>query len=205
MAYISHCILDTLIVWTEPDGTDYALSFQDIEGCGEVWEFIGDVQRHLQDKGVSRLQASISGLAQLITVLLSPALSAEEEAGTSEPFGSSSMHTFPAGTMNPLSIGPKLPMPALGNMHECERVIKQINRQPHGKEKLFDLLMGNVSAHSFRSFFPITRAMMLTGLQDYVKHLIDVMKQAEDLEDIKELHACCCCMQTIRKSTAIQL
>ncbi|KAF8504224.1 component of IIS longevity pathway SMK-1-domain-containing protein [Gautieria morchelliformis] len=141
---------DTLIVWTEPDGTDYALSFQDIEGCGEVWEFIGEVQRHLQDK-------------------------AEEEAGTSETVGSSSMHTFPAGTMHPLSIGPKLPMPALGNMHDCERVIKQINRQPHGKEKLFDLLMAN----------------------DYVKHLIDVMKQAEDLEDIKELHACCSCMQTI--------
>lgn len=39
-------------------------------------------------------------------------------------------------------------------------------------------------------------------LQDYVKQLIDVMKQAEDLEDIKELHACCSCMQTIRKPAA---
>ena len=39
--------LDTLIVWTEPDGADYALSFQDAEGCGEVWNFIIDVQRHL--------------------------------------------------------------------------------------------------------------------------------------------------------------
>lgn len=35
-----------------------------------------------------------------------------------------------------------------------------------------------------------------------MKHIIDVMKQAEDLEDIKELHACCSCMQTIRKDTA---
>lgn len=40
-------------------------------------------------------------------------------------------------------------MPALGNMHECERVIKQINRQPHGKEKLFDLLMAHVSDRFF--------------------------------------------------------
>ncbi|TDL29640.1 DUF625-domain-containing protein [Rickenella mellea] len=38
---------ETLIVWTEPDGTDYALSFQDIEGCSEVWDFIVEVQRHL--------------------------------------------------------------------------------------------------------------------------------------------------------------
>jgi protein phosphatase-4 regulatory subunit 3 len=38
---------DTLIVWTEPDGSDYALSFQDADGCGEVWNFIIDIQRHL--------------------------------------------------------------------------------------------------------------------------------------------------------------
>lgn len=38
---------DTLIVWTEPDGTDFALSFQDVEGCAEVWDFIVEVQRHL--------------------------------------------------------------------------------------------------------------------------------------------------------------
>jgi len=38
---------DSLIVWTEPDGADYALSFQDAEGCAEVWNFIIEVQRHL--------------------------------------------------------------------------------------------------------------------------------------------------------------
>ena len=35
---------DTLIVWTEPDGVDYALSFQDPEGCMELWNFILEVQ-----------------------------------------------------------------------------------------------------------------------------------------------------------------
>ncbi|KIM46489.1 hypothetical protein M413DRAFT_441578 [Hebeloma cylindrosporum] len=38
---------ETLIVWTEPDGVDYALSFQDPEGCLEVWNFIQEVQRHM--------------------------------------------------------------------------------------------------------------------------------------------------------------
>ncbi|KAJ7771100.1 component of IIS longevity pathway SMK-1-domain-containing protein [Mycena maculata] len=38
---------ETLIVWTEPNGADYALSFQDPEGCSEVWNFIVDVQQHL--------------------------------------------------------------------------------------------------------------------------------------------------------------
>ncbi|KAJ7098713.1 component of IIS longevity pathway SMK-1-domain-containing protein [Mycena belliarum] len=39
---------ETLIVWTEPNGADYALSFQDPEGCSEVWNFILDVQNHLR-------------------------------------------------------------------------------------------------------------------------------------------------------------
>lgn len=42
---------ETLIVWTEPDGTDFALSFQDIEGCSEVWDFICEVQKHLVNRG----------------------------------------------------------------------------------------------------------------------------------------------------------
>ncbi len=42
--------LETLIVWTEPDGTDYALSFQDVEGCGEIVDFIIEVQRHFRGK-----------------------------------------------------------------------------------------------------------------------------------------------------------
>ncbi|KAK7205634.1 component of IIS longevity pathway SMK-1-domain-containing protein [Myxozyma melibiosi] len=38
---------DTLIVWTDPDETDLALSFQESDGCTAVWEFITDVQRNL--------------------------------------------------------------------------------------------------------------------------------------------------------------
>jgi protein phosphatase-4 regulatory subunit 3 len=29
--------LETLIVWTEPHGTDMALSFQEPEGCAAIW------------------------------------------------------------------------------------------------------------------------------------------------------------------------
>lgn len=46
-------VSDTLIVWTEPDGTDYALSFQDVEGCAEIWDFIVEVQRHFRGKSSS--------------------------------------------------------------------------------------------------------------------------------------------------------
>lgn len=41
---------DTLIVWTDPSGVDMALSFQEAEGCGAVWNMISDVQQRLPDR-----------------------------------------------------------------------------------------------------------------------------------------------------------
>lgn len=38
---------ETLIVWTESNGVDMALSFQEPEGCALVWEFVNDVQTRL--------------------------------------------------------------------------------------------------------------------------------------------------------------
>lgn len=41
---------DTLIVWTEPlTNLDIALSFQDADGCDDIWQFICEVQRHLNN------------------------------------------------------------------------------------------------------------------------------------------------------------
>jgi protein phosphatase-4 regulatory subunit 3 len=40
-------VVDTLIVWTDIDGTDLALSFQDLQGCNDIWEHLGDVQKRL--------------------------------------------------------------------------------------------------------------------------------------------------------------
>ncbi|KAL9108970.1 MAG: hypothetical protein Q9227_006366 [Pyrenula ochraceoflavens] len=36
---------DTLIVWTEKDGVDMALSFQEAEGCASIWQFVHQVQK----------------------------------------------------------------------------------------------------------------------------------------------------------------
>lgn len=38
---------DTLIVWTETNGIDMALSFQEAEGCTATWEFLTQSQRRL--------------------------------------------------------------------------------------------------------------------------------------------------------------
>ncbi|KAF2638493.1 DUF625-domain-containing protein [Massarina eburnea CBS 473.64] len=48
---------DTLIVWTEQNGTDMALSFQEPEGCASIWDFVNEMQSRLQrlahDDGLS--------------------------------------------------------------------------------------------------------------------------------------------------------
>ncbi|OAL26495.1 hypothetical protein AYO20_10064 [Fonsecaea nubica] len=47
---------DTLIVWTETNGTDMALSFQEAEGCAVIWDFVHQVQQQLltlPDDGLS--------------------------------------------------------------------------------------------------------------------------------------------------------
>ena len=33
----AHTSVDTLIVWTEQNGADMALSFQEAEGCAAIW------------------------------------------------------------------------------------------------------------------------------------------------------------------------
>lgn len=42
---------DTLIVWTETNGVDMALSFQEAEGCASIWEFVSEVQGRLAALG----------------------------------------------------------------------------------------------------------------------------------------------------------
>jgi protein phosphatase-4 regulatory subunit 3 len=47
---------ETLIVWTEANGTDMALSFQEPEGCAGIWDFVNEAQSRLQlaqDDGMS--------------------------------------------------------------------------------------------------------------------------------------------------------
>ncbi|KAJ5619198.1 hypothetical protein N7510_003182 [Penicillium lagena] len=44
---MTHHATETLIVWTEQNGTDMALSFQEAEGCAVIWDFVNTVQQHL--------------------------------------------------------------------------------------------------------------------------------------------------------------
>ncbi|KAJ7167672.1 component of IIS longevity pathway SMK-1-domain-containing protein [Mycena filopes] len=103
---------ETLIVWTEPNGADYALSFQDPEGCSEVWNFICDVQQHLTGSDEHALISS------------SPTIGPE-----------------PLASGNLQQRGSFLPPPQLGNILDIERTIKGLSRQAQMKERLCEFIM----------------------------------------------------------------
>ncbi|KAF9478406.1 DUF625-domain-containing protein [Pholiota conissans] len=137
---------DTLIVWTEPDGVDYALSFQDPDGCMEVWNFIIEVQRHMNS-------------------------SEDQTAVSSSPLLGPETSVTAAGIIR---LG-RLPTPQLGIISEIERAIKALARTQNVKEKICEYIQA----------------------EDYIKSLIKVMGDAEDLESLENLHALCSLMQTI--------
>ncbi|KNZ76043.1 hypothetical protein J132_00318 [Termitomyces sp. J132] len=103
---------DTLIVWTEPNGVDYALSFQDPEGCAEVWNFICDVQRHMHATD------SLSSLSS------SPHIGPDPPSVTT------------AGIIR----SGHLPRPELGIIVEIERAVKTLARTQNFKERICEYI-----------------------------------------------------------------
>lgn len=102
---------DTLIVWTEPDGVDYALSFQDPDGCSEVWQFILEVQRHMNSTD------ALSGVSS------SPILGPDTSVTTASILRSG-----------------HLPQPNLGIISEIERAIKALTRTAMMKERICEYI-----------------------------------------------------------------
>ncbi|KAG6861854.1 hypothetical protein C0995_011151 [Termitomyces sp. Mi166 len=103
---------DTLIVWTEPNGVDYALSFQDPEGCAEVWSFICDVQRHMHASD------NLSSLSS------SPHIGPDPPSVTT------------AGIIR----SGHLPRPELGIIGDIERAVKTLSRTQNFKERICEYI-----------------------------------------------------------------
>ncbi|KAF8339200.1 component of IIS longevity pathway SMK-1-domain-containing protein [Cantharellus anzutake] len=139
---------ETLIVWTEPDGTDWALSFQDVEGCTEIWDFIIEVQRHFRGKN------------------------GDDSSSSPLPPGASSQSRL---TVASIVASGRLPDPALGIIGDIDTAIKVIAKTIHGRERISEYIL----------------------TEDYIKQLMDVMEQAEDLESLGDLHALYGIMHTI--------
>ncbi|WVR03282.1 hypothetical protein IAU60_000273 [Kwoniella sp. DSM 27419] len=147
---------DTLVVWTEPaTGLDIALSFQDPEGCEDIWQFICEVQRHLMN--------------------MSADADATQIPSSSSPIGGSPVLGPASSQMQMMDPGAAWQVPTLANVRDQEMFIRMQAKSQTGRERAVEHILK----------------------EDYIKHLINVLEQAEDLESIEDLHALCSLMQTI--------
>lgn len=102
----------TLIVWKELDGKDVALSFQEADGCDEIWTFLNDVRRALT-----------------LTCVLKPS--------STELSNNQVDHFFPDDGVEQDTSSPIcLPVPELRNLAEIEALILKANQTVFGKESL---------------------------------------------------------------------
>lgn len=139
---------DTLIVWTEPDGTDYALSFQDMEGCSEIWDFIVEVQRHFRGKGASLTTLLISKCrVERSHTLTHARVSPYQHPGQTDPnssFSSGSGDSQSRLTVASIIASGRLPEPALGIISDLDTAIKAIAKTIHGRERICEYILNEV-------------------------------------------------------------
>ncbi|EPQ30255.1 uncharacterized protein PFL1_02371 [Pseudozyma flocculosa PF-1] len=153
---------ETLVVWTEPGGADMALSFQEPEGCNEVWEFLTEVQKHF-----ARLAEEALSDSPPTTPNQQPMTGALGVSGSG--FGMDSFVSHDGSFVG-------LPDPELGNLDAIEMTLKDAaTRSPFMREKVAIWLLR----------------------EHYIKKLIPVFEDAEELEALPSLHLLCLIMQTI--------
>ncbi|KAJ3107197.1 Platinum sensitivity protein [Phlyctochytrium planicorne] len=112
---IYHRQQSTLIVWTEQNGLDLALSFQEAEGCNELWNIIADVQKKL---------VAVNGVADVDQI---PIAAEEDPAMVSDDFRQIGSFTLPA--------------PTIKNLAEIEQSLMVSSRSLYVKEQFAQLIV----------------------------------------------------------------
>ncbi|KAJ1032654.1 hypothetical protein NDA16_000677 [Ustilago loliicola] len=129
---------DTLVVWTEPTGVDMALSFQEAEGCNEVWEFLTEVQKHFMSLAEEALTDS-------------PPTTPNPHSPTGI-LGMSASSSGLEPLLNIMGDYKGLPEPSLANLEKIDAMLKETTaRGPMMREKLTTWLM---EAHYIRKLVP---------------------------------------------------
>ena len=92
----------------------------------------------------------------------------------------------------------RLPQPQMGIIGEIDTAIKALARTVIVKERVCEYIQNEVRGEVIGRTRPCQLSSLSTSSQEYIKALIDVFHQAEDLESLLDLHALFGCMQTIR-------
>ncbi|EST06248.1 protein of unknown function DUF625 [Kalmanozyma brasiliensis GHG001] len=158
---------DTLVVWTEPTGVDMALSFQEAEGCNEVWEFLTEVQKHFM------------GLAEE-ALTDSPPTTPNPHSPTGV-LGMSASASSQEPLLNILGEYKGLPEPSLANLEKIDAIVKDTTaRGPLLREKLTAWLM---ESHYIRKLVPFFHTVEELEALDSLHMLCTVMQTILLLND----------------------
>lgn len=184
-------------MWTEPTGTDMALSFQEAEGCSAIW-YDGYTSRDIDEAGlscvltanficrefVSQVQAQLVSVAGPGMSALSSPSDAARGAIRAVSIGHSTLTVFPpTRTDEALSDDAlesnfahlALPPPGLGNLPDIEQTMRLASATPPGRDSLTRFIISD----------------------QYILKLIPLVSTAEDLESLPDLHRLCNIMKTL--------
>lgn len=129
-AFGFHRQQDTLVVWCEPDGTEMALSFANVQACAEIWHFIHRVKQYLLEGHHQHL-----------------ALPLDSSGGSSSDELTSSPQQFYNGAGPGLQLANHqsgtLPPPSFDNISHVLDSLKWQTRTPSGRERLANWIVKN--------------------------------------------------------------
>ncbi|KAJ3117031.1 Platinum sensitivity protein, partial [Physocladia obscura] len=145
---------DTLVVWTEEDGTDMALSFQEQEGCEDLWRAIREIKAKLggtvSDPGIDNLSRQ----------------SEDDDNGDDRGFAFD-------GTLS-------LPTPSMGTIKDIEELMFGTSKGAYGRgqltkfiieenyiEKMLPLLEMCEDLESFDELYSLAHIVKMIDDRDY--------------------------------------
>ena len=184
-------------MWTETNGTDMALSFQEAEGCAAIWsvptilrarllqclrrlvdlwliitlyrDFVSQVQQHLLAMGGPGTFIACVGYFQgnVLAGCLLRDLAEHVRNDADDALSDDAMDSFP----NPVV----LPPPELGTLGEIEQMMHVASASPAGRDSLSKFVISD----------------------NYIQKMLPLVSTAEDLEALPELHRLCRIMKML--------
>ncbi|KTW28309.1 uncharacterized protein T551_02728 [Pneumocystis jirovecii RU7] len=115
----------TLIVWQELDGTDIALSFQEVDGCDEMWYFPGFINWCTRNF-LNEVRKTLLATSEVLKPL---DLESQIDDHVDEFFSDDVTKQNPSSPVI-------LPAPELSNLVEIDAMILKANQTVFGKESL---------------------------------------------------------------------
>ncbi|MCJ1248095.1 Platinum sensitivity protein [Trapelia coarctata] len=151
---------DTLIVWTESNGTDMALSFQEADGCAAIWQV---AQRSEKPTLANPSRDFVSQVQQHLIAL---------SGGPDDALSDDAMDSFP----NPVM----LPAPDLSNLADIDQMMRVASSSPQGRDSLSKFI---IAEEYVRKLVPLVEVAEDLEALPELHRLSNIMKMLILLND----------------------